>query len=347
MLFFYRWYRSYNKRKVQREKSREGFSSLLFDLSSFIFIFCNASNNLGSILALGVENQKFMEMKKFYTLFSTLLATVIVGNIYAVQRSQVEDTQQIQADTPMPQKDLSMPQADTTLLSEWVDGAYLVRRYRVVGREPAHYTLKYAVSADKLNTLLAGNEAEIEALDKMMADIRQDSAMRVQSIDITGFASPDGNAMRNEALALERAQKFRSLLESRYAVMGDYVVRVMADAEQWDNCNEAVLASVIADKQRVLTILDSPATEAAKEQSLKQMPEVWNVFREQILPPMRRVEMVVNYDKDMVVEVRTLIDKPQPQPRRVEQRKGCKCGDVVVDETIGIIIDLTDPEGIY
>ena len=301
----------------------------------------------GSILVLGVENQKFMEMKKFYTLFLTLLATAVVGDLYAVQHSQAEDTQHIQAATPMQQKDPSMPQADTTLLSEWVDGAYLVRRYRIAEREPMLYTLKYAISATKLNTLLAGNMEEIEALDKMMADIKADTMMHVQSIDITGFASPDGNAMRNEALALERAQKFRSLLESRYALMADYQVRVMADAEQWDNCNMAVLNSPIEDKQKVLSILDSPATEAAKEQNLKQMPEVWSIFREQILPPMRRVEMVVNYTKDMLVEVRTLIDKPQPQPRRVEQRKGCPCEGVVVDETIGIIIDLTNPDEIY
>ena len=277
----------------------------------------------------------FTEMKKFYTLFLTLLATTVVGNIFAVPSSQGVDTQPIQA--------------DTTLLAEWVDGAYLVRRYLVVEPEPQLYTLKYAVSADKLSTLLAGNEAEIEALDKMMADIRQDSAMRVQSIDITGFASPDGNATKNEALAIDRAQRFRKMLESRYGQMADYVVRVMAEAERWDNCNMAVLNSPIEDKQRVLSIIDSPATEASKEQQLKLLPQVWSIFREQILPPMRRVEMVVNYNKDMVVEVRTLIDKPQPQPqpRRFEQRKGCQCGGVVVDETIGIIIDLMDPEAIY
>lgn len=274
-------------------------------------------------------------MKKFYTLFLTLLSTAVVGNINAVERVEI---QQIAT---------SIPQADTTLLSEWVDGAYLVRRYRIAEREPMLYTLKYAISVSKLNTLLAGNMEEIEALDKMMADIKADTMMHVQSIDITGFASPDGNAMRNEALALERAQKFRAMLESRYALLSDYDVRVMADAEQWDNCNAAVLNSPIENKQMVLNILDSPATEVAKEQSLKQMPEVWGIFREQILPPMRRVEMVVNYAKDMVVEVRTLINKPQPQPQRVEQRRGCPCEGIVVDETIGIIIDLTDPEEIY
>lgn len=272
-------------------------------------------------------------MKKFYTLFLTLLATAVVGNIYAVPRPQVKNSHHIQA--------------DTTLLSEWVDGPYLVRRYRIVEPEPALYTLKYAISATKLNTLLAGNMEEIEALDKMMADIKADTLIRVQSIDITGFASPDGNATKNEALALDRAQMFRKMLESRYAMLSSYDVRVMAEAEQWDNCNMAVLNSPIEDKQRVLSIIDSPATEASKEQQLKGLPQVWSIFREQILPPMRRVEMVVNYTKDMVVEVRTFIDNPKRQPQRVEQRRACPCGGVVVDETIGIIIDLMDPDDIY
>ncbi len=267
-------------------------------------------------------------MKKFYALFLTLLAAVAVGDIYAVESYQMQCS-------------------DTTLLAEWVDGNYLVRRYKIADDEDAQYTLKYSVSASMLNTLLAGNLSEIEDLDRMMADLKRDTTLRVQRIDITGYASPDGNAMSNEKLAMSRAEKFRSLIESRYALLSNYPIQVMADAEQWDNCNEAVLNSTIEDKQKVISIIDSPATESAKEHQLKQMPKVWSVFREQILPAMRRVEMVVYYNKDMIVEVRTLIERPQPKPQPMPQPATCPCRCVEVDETIGIIIDLTDPNGIY
>lgn len=267
-------------------------------------------------------------MKKIYALFVTLLM-VGASDIYA-------------ADQMLRQR------SDTTLLSEWVDGNYLVRRYKIDSEnDEAQYTLKYAVDASKLNSLLSGNSVELADLDKMMAELKRDTTMHVKRIDITGYASPDGNATSNEALALSRAQKFRAMLESRYGVVSNYVVRVMSEAEQWDDCNDAVQNSTISNKDAVLGIIDSAASESVKEQRLKQMPQVWSVFRTQILPPMRRVEMVVYYNVDRVVEVRTLIEKPKPAPKPQPQRMACPCQGMQIDEMIGIIIDLSDPNAIY
>lgn len=239
-------------------------------------------------------------------------------------------------------------QCDTTLLSEWVDGDYLVRRYKIsCTDDEAQYTLKYSISASKLNSLLSTNAAELADLDKMMAELKSDANMHIKYIDITGYASPDGNAMSNEALALSRAQQFRSMLESRYAVLSNYKVNVMANAEQWDDCDDAVLDSSISDKEAVMNVLNSATTEKAKEQRLKQMPQAWGVFRTQILPSMRRVEMVVYYNMDREVEVRTLVEKPKPAPKPQPQRKCCPCNGVIIDETIGFIVDLCDPNAIF
>ena len=238
--------------------------------------------------------------------------------------------------------------SDTTLLSEWIDGDYLVRRYKIdSSNDEAQYTLKYSISASKLNSLLSTNAAELADLDKMMAELKSDANMHIKYIDITGYASPDGNAMSNEALALSRAQQFRSMLESRYAVLSNYKVNVMANAEQWDDCDDAVLGSSISDKEAVMNVLNSATTEKAKEQRLKQMLQAWSVFRTQILPSMRRVEMVVYYNMDREVEVRTLVEKPKPAPKPQPQRKCCPCNGMIIDETVGIIVDLCDPDAIY
>ncbi len=237
---------------------------------------------------------------------------------------------------------------DTTLISEWVDGNYLVRRYVVRHNDDeAPYTLRYTVAASRLSDLTANNAAELADVDQMMEKLRRDTSLHVRSIEITGYASPDGNPVSNEALAMSRAQKFRSLLDSRYGLVSNYVVRVRSDAEHWDACDAAVRNSSIADKQRVLTILDSSASESAKEQQLKQMPTVWNLFRSQILPPMRRVEMVVYYDEDDYYEVRTLIDKPKPTPKPREVRREVVEPTFTDDMSIGIIVDMSDRNRIY
>lgn len=268
-------------------------------------------------------------MKKIYSLLVTLLVVAAANNLCAADQMQKQ-------------------QCDTTLMSEWVDGDYLVRRYKIsCTDDEAQYTLKYSVSASKLNSLLSNNTAELADMDKMMAELKSDANMHIKYIDITGYASPDGNAMSNEALALSRAQQFRSMLESRYAILSQYKVNVMANAEQWDDCDDAVLGSSIENKEAVLNVLNSAATEASKEQRLKKMPQAWSVFRTQILPSMRRVEMVVYYNMDREVEVRTLAEKPKPAPKPQPQRKCCPCNGVIIDETIGFIVDLCDPNAIF
>ena len=97
----------------------------------------------------------------------------------------------------------------------------------------------------------------------------------------------------------------------------------------------------MSDKSGVLAILNSSIGEAQKEQKLKAIPQVWSVFRNQILPAMRRVDMTIYYNADSYVEVRTLIEKPAPQPQQEVASKRCCCdGMVVEDEIIGIIVDM-------
>ena len=92
---------------------------------------------------------------------------------------------------------------------------------------------------------------------------------------------------------------------------------------------------------RVEEILASSASDATKELQLKRMPQAWNVFRTQILPPMRRVEVNIYYNQDMVVEVHTFIEKPKPAPQpKPAPRRECCCGQVVEDDIIGIIVDM-------
>ena len=169
--------------------------------------------------------------------------------------------------------------------------------------------------------------------------------MRISHIVITGYASPDGNATSNEALAMSRAQEFRTLIESRYGLGSSYRIQVKADAEPWSACDQGVSSSTISDKSKILAILNSSDSDKSKEQQLKAMPEVWSVFRSQILPAMRRVDMNIYYNIDSIVEVRTLIEKPKPAPAPAKQQ--CRCVGFVDDETIGIIVDMSEDDAIY
>ena len=217
---------------------------------------------------------------------------------------------------------------DSTLISERTEGNYLIRQYKISGKDDeAQYTLKYSIAASKLPSLTSGNINELVELDEMVAKLRQDSLMRVARIEITGYASPDGN--------------------ERYALPSTYNVQIKADAEHWSNCDKAVQESSIGDKAKVIAILNSSASEASKEQELKALPEAWSTFRTEILPAMRRVEMTVYYNTDHIVEVRTFIEQPKPQPEPQVAQRRCSCDGFVDDVTIGIIVDMSEQGAIY
>lgn len=228
------------------------------------------------------------------------------------------------------------------LISEWIDGNYLVRRYKIkpVGQQ-SQYDMHYTISASKLSDLTKGNATEIADIDKMMASLKNDTTKHVQRVEIKGYASPDGNLKSNEALALRRAEQFREWLDARYALAAKFNVQLSSEAEPWSACDKAVESSSMSDKSGVLAILNSSIGESQKEQKLKAIPQVWSVFRNQILPAMRRVDMTIYYNADSYVEVRTLIEKPAPQPQQEVASKRCCCdGMVVEDEIIGIIVDM-------
>ncbi|MFR6416037.1 MAG: hypothetical protein ACLUNS_10255 [Alistipes shahii] len=55
------------------------------------------------------------------------------------------------------------------------------------------------------------------------------------------------------------------------------------------------------------------------------MTAAWDYMKEHILPPLRRVELTIDYKVNSIVEQRTLIPKPKPAPQPAQPRRAL-CG---------------------
>lgn len=221
----------------------------------------------------------------------------------------------------------------------------------VKNRNDAGYSVRYRINLSQLNSTLDDNARELDALNAFVGNLSKDTLMHVTAATITGYASPDGPVKFNETLARNRAQNFKSYLDRKYGFSKKYDVQVKSVAEGWMACRDAVRQSSVPDKQAVLDILDSSHTPEAKQQALEKLPAAWDYLRERILPPMRRVELTIDYGERDIVEQRTLICRPAPAPAPAPEpecasepgKNGCCC-DVVVDESItGILVELPEP----
>lgn len=227
------------------------------------------------------------------------------------------------------------PGADSVLLSETTDGDYIVRRYLVRSSGDADFTMHYRISLATLDTSLGGNPKQLGDLNAFLSGLVGDTLRKVQSVTITGYSSPDGPVQLNEKLAAQRAQDFKAYVDSKFGLSKRYTVRGNSVAEDWKMCRTLVAQSQIPDRTAVLQIIDGMQTPEQKELALEKLPAAWNYMKANILPPLRRVEVMIVYADGNIVEQRTLKPKPAPAPAPESYE--------VVDETItGVIVEMPE-----
>ncbi|MEZ3440515.1 MAG: hypothetical protein K1V82_02630 [Alistipes sp.] len=250
---------------------------------------------------------------------------------------------------------VSASAADTVMLSERADGDYIVRQALVERKADSDYSVRYLINLATLDAALDGNSRQLNELNSFVSGMMRDSLVRVNSVVITGYASPDGPVALNERLARNRARDFRNYVDTKYGFSKKFNVKTSSVAEDWEMCRTLVEKSAMPEKQAVLRVIDGTQSPEAKEAALKRMPAAWDYMVKHILPPIRRVAMTIYYDEGSLVEQRTRICKPQPAPAPVPQpvaepcppAQPCRCWEI--DEVAnGIIVEMPDPDaGIY
>lgn len=270
-------------------------------------------------------------MKNFFHSSVKVLTILYCIGLYA-------PTMQAQHTAATPQK------IDSVFLSERIEDDTRIRTYLVEEIGDANYAVLYRINLSKLSTQLGQNSRELEDLKTFMASLTSDTTRRVHHIRITGYSSPDGPQAFNERLAKARMNDFIAYGEKNYHLSDRFRLENSSVAEDWESCRHMVAQSTMADRKKILSILDDASlSHDQKELRLKQMPAAWDYLKRNILPHLRRVEVEVNYAQGRTIEVRTRIPRPAPQPQPVVAQNRCEdpCGEcLVVDEAItGFIVE--------
>ena len=246
----------------------------------------------------------------------------------------------------------SRAKADTIVLSQQCDGPYTVRRLLVRGGSPqtSCYDVHYAINRSDIERSRDDNAARLDDIAGFVDPRTGDTLRHLECIKVTGYASPDGSAVANRTLAAARARKFADYLERSCGTSG---CRVTVDSRvlPWTSCRAAVASSSIPDRTAVLAIIDGNMSDAEKQVRLRRMPAAWSYLARNILPPLRRVDVAMDYDSDRLLTVRELTN-PQPEVvvvNVVEQVEECppcrqeccgdRCGECCDDDYDGIMIE--------
>ncbi len=166
--------------------------------------------------------------------------------------------------------------------------------------------LFFKVNQAKLNWRLPlnKNKENYDALKNNLTDLYK--GWKVKSLDIKGWASPEGEETFNQGLSLHRAQTMEKYVKAKikrdlrkkdnnfaFKNVKDLTFNINANGPDWNGFMKAVEKSNITDKSAILNVVNS-ANESKKEEEIRNMIQIYPALERDILPPLRRAVLYVN-----------------------------------------------------
>ena len=178
-----------------------------------------------------------------------------------------------------------------------VNPALAADAYQRVIRQKQEAQIKYLVNqanvrASELKT------TSIQDFVKILKEINDNQeTLRLQNIEVSAYASPEGRFDFNEQLAEKRqntSAKYVNEQLKKNKMTAD--VDTKFTAEDWDGFQQLVSESNIQDKEVILRVLSMYKDPAEREQQIRNMSVVYDELAKGILPELRRARLIANYD---------------------------------------------------
>ena len=133
---------------------------------------------------------------------------------------------------------------------------------------------------------------------KKVAEVNADTKnFKLNNIEVSAYASPDGGLKLNTGLAENReknAEKYlnRQLKKAKIEANVD----AKYTAQDWEGFQELVSKSNLQDKDLILRVLSMYQDPEQRENEIKNISSVYKTLADEILPQLRRARLTANYD---------------------------------------------------
>ena len=165
--------------------------------------------------------------------------------------------------------------------------------YKNVITEVTKANYIYAINSSRL-AKKAKSSDELTAFQQKAAAQKENDRIK-QNIYVNGYASPDGPEKFNDKLSAARSESGKKAAEKLLEEVG-LPLDAASYGEDWEGFKELVAASDIEDKELILSVLNSYESSSERENQIKNMSQVFAALKEEILPQLRRAQLVNSSD---------------------------------------------------
>lgn len=173
-------------------------------------------------------------------------------------------------------------------------------KYKQIVAEAYQTDIKYVINRADVRRSEMGKE-EVTGMNTTIKEADENERLELKGIEISAYASPDGELDLNTKLAGKRqksAEKYlQGQLKKAKIEVIDSLMSTMSTPEDWDGFKAAVEASDIQDKEMILRVLSMHSDPVVREQEIKNLSAAYEVIADEILPALRRAKFTVNMDR--------------------------------------------------
>ena len=180
---------------------------------------------------------------------------------------------------------------------------FRVTAYVTFPRDRTEIRLDYMDNRRQLNSL-------VEVIDSIAAD----TTIRITSITLRGYASPEGPYRHNADLASGRMESLTRYVASRCPQMKD-LMQTDYVPEDWEGLTRYIEQSDLLHREQILQIIETQVDPDLRERLIRQRyPEEYRQMFRDIYPLLRRTDLDIAY---VLAHPEDTVPRSQPQP--VEQ----------------------------
>ncbi|EPT33077.1 tetratricopeptide repeat protein [Bacteroidetes bacterium oral taxon 272 str. F0290] len=142
------------------------------------------------------------------------------------------------------------------------------------------------------------NSEDIKNFHKKVAELNSDTKnYRIDNIEVSAYASPDGGVSLNTDLAKSResnTEKYMARQLKKAKI--DANLDANYTAQDWEGFKELVSKSNLQDKDLILRVLSMYSDPQQRETEIKNISSVYKTLADEILPQLRRARLTANYE---------------------------------------------------
>ena len=164
----------------------------------------------------------------------------------------------------------------------------------------------------RFNPSYGNNRAELEKLKEHLSRLA-DGEKKIESVRLTGFASPDGSTTENERLAGNRAVDFKNYLQKLPELAGGVSVTIDWVGEDWKGLRKLIAKSGRSYTAEVLAILDTHTDADSRRKQLKALEKgvIYKDIEKSFFSRLRRMELAVTLNGSVATPAAPSVDLPE------------------------------------